>query len=357
MIGRSLGYTIAAILGLVLICVGGLIVISGAALACTPNTPTDTATTDTTATAGTGSAGGSSATDITTDPVPGYDAEQITNAEIITSVGVGRGIPTFGEIVAVAVAIQESGLRNLPGGDRDSVGLFQQRPSQGWGTPAQLQDPVYAANKFYDKLLTVPDWQQLPLTFAAQAVQHSAHPGAYAQWETDATALVAGTGALGGGCTGGDGMTDDGVGLPTDFTLPADTPAPIITAIWWALQQLGTPYHYGGDCTDPHSGNPTKQCDCSSLTQQSYAHAGITIPRTTDGQQHAGTAVDDPAQLRPGDLIFIPGADGTRADPGHVGLYLGQGFLVQAPHTGDVVKITSLSAWALRIATIRRIIP
>jgi cell wall-associated NlpC family hydrolase len=269
---------------------------------------------------------------------------------------VGRGIPTFAEIIAVATAIQESGLRNLPGGDRDSVGLFQQRPSQGWGTPAQLQDPVYAADKFYDKLLTIPNWQQLPLTNAAQAVQRSAYPQAYAKWEVDATALVDGTGAIGGGCTGGDGMSGDGITLPADYSLPADTPAPVMAAIWWALQQLGTPYHFGGSCTAPHSGDPAQQCDCSSLTQQAYAHAGITLPRSTDDQQNTGTPVADPASLLPGDLIFIPGSDGTHADPGHVGLYIGQGLLVQAPHTGDVVKITELSAWLPEIAKIRRIV-
>jgi murein DD-endopeptidase MepM/ murein hydrolase activator NlpD len=86
--------------------------------------------------------------------------------------------------------MQESGLRNLPSGDRDSVGLFQQRPSQGWGTIDQLQDPAYAAGKFYERLLTIPDWHTMTLTDAAQAVQRSAFPDAYAKWEDDAAALV-----------------------------------------------------------------------------------------------------------------------------------------------------------------------
>jgi murein DD-endopeptidase MepM/ murein hydrolase activator NlpD len=86
--------------------------------------------------------------------------------------------------------MQESGLRNLPGGDRDSVGLFQQRPSQGWGSPQQLQDPAYAAGKFYDKLVIITGWQQMPLAEAAQAVQVSAYPDAYARWEHDATVLA-----------------------------------------------------------------------------------------------------------------------------------------------------------------------
>ena len=108
--------------------------------------------------------------------VDGWDAEQVSQAGIIVSVGNSKGVPPWGWVVAVATAMQESSLRNLPGGDRDSIGLFQQRPSQGWGTPEQLADPAYQAGKFFDKLLTVEGWQQMPLTDAAQEVQRSAAP-------------------------------------------------------------------------------------------------------------------------------------------------------------------------------------
>ncbi|WP_449701866.1 hypothetical protein [Actinoplanes sichuanensis] len=119
-----------------------------------------------------------------------WSAEQVTNARIIVRVGRDRQIPARGWVIAVATALQESGLRNLPGGDRDSIGLFQQRPSQGWGTPAQLTDPAHQADRFYTRLITVADWQRMPLTDAAQAVQRSAYPDAYAKWEGDATSLV-----------------------------------------------------------------------------------------------------------------------------------------------------------------------
>ena len=122
-------------------------------------------------------------------PAGQWDAEQLANARTIVSVGAERRIPARGQIIALATAMQESGLRNLAGGDRDSIGLFQQRPSQGWGTPVQLADPVYAAGKFYDKLVTIGGWQSMPLTDAAQAVQRSGFPDAYAKWEDDATAL------------------------------------------------------------------------------------------------------------------------------------------------------------------------
>ncbi|SCL20435.1 Peptidase family M23 [Micromonospora pallida] len=119
-----------------------------------------------------------------------WDGEQVANAAAIVTIGTQLGVPDRGWVIAVATAMQESTLRNLPGGDRDSVGLFQQRPSQGWGTPAQLQDPVYAAGRFYAKLLTIGGWQTMPLTEAAQAVQVSAYPDAYAKWEGPAAELV-----------------------------------------------------------------------------------------------------------------------------------------------------------------------
>ncbi|MDG4760374.1 hypothetical protein [Micromonospora sp. WMMD710] len=125
-----------------------------------------------------------------TDGAGSWSGEQLANARTIITVGAGQQVPARGWIIALATAMQESGLRNLTGGDRDSVGLFQQRPSQGWGTPAQLGDPTYAAGKFYDKLAAITGWQTMPLTEAAQAVQRSAYPDAYAKWEDDATSLV-----------------------------------------------------------------------------------------------------------------------------------------------------------------------
>src|ERR687889_2097930 len=87
--------------------------------------------------------------------------------------------------------MQESTLNNINYWDRDSLGLFQQRPSQGWGTPAQVTDPVYATTIFIERLLEVPGWDSLPVTVAAQTVQRSAFPDAYAKWEGLAAALVA----------------------------------------------------------------------------------------------------------------------------------------------------------------------
>ena len=116
--------------------------------------------------------------------------EQIGNARTIAQVGYERALPERAVVIALATAMQESRLRNLDYGDRDSLGLFQQRPSQGWGTPEQVRDPVYAAGKFYDHLVRIPDWQTGELTLVADAVQRSAFPFAYAQWSELAGELV-----------------------------------------------------------------------------------------------------------------------------------------------------------------------
>ncbi|MEV4501721.1 hypothetical protein [Streptomyces klenkii] len=115
--------------------------------------------------------------------------EQAVNAATISAVGAGRGLPERAVTIALATAMQESGLRNIHHGDRDSLGLFQQRPTQGWGSTQQITDPVYAAGKFYDHLVQVPGYSRLPLTVAAQKVQRSGFPQAYAKHEPDASLL------------------------------------------------------------------------------------------------------------------------------------------------------------------------
>lgn len=120
--------------------------------------------------------------------------EQMRNAAVIVQVGQQMQIPPRGWVVAVATAMQESRLINLGflgrRNDHDSLGLFQQRPSQGWGTPEQVMDPQYSSRKFYEKLMTVPNWERLSLTDAAQRVQRSAYPDAYAQHEPTASLAV-----------------------------------------------------------------------------------------------------------------------------------------------------------------------
>jgi hypothetical protein len=138
-----------------------------------------------------GNAIGCDAMGTTSTGLAGYQADQLANAATIVAVGKQLTLPEQGWVVAIAAAIQESGLHNLDYGDRDSLGLFQQRPSQGWGTPAQIMDPTYAATQFYQHLLAVPGWQQMSVNDAAQTVQRSAFPNAYAPHEQAARTIVA----------------------------------------------------------------------------------------------------------------------------------------------------------------------
>ncbi|MBX3093193.1 MAG: LysM peptidoglycan-binding domain-containing protein [Cryobacterium sp.] len=129
-------------------------------------------------------------------------AEMADNARVIIAVGRSLGVPEYGIIIALATAMQESSLRNLNWGDRDSIGLFQQRPSQGWGTVEQIMNREFAALAFYGGpsnpnkgktrgLLDYAGWQNMTLTVAAQTVQKSAYPDAYAKWEFSARAWFA----------------------------------------------------------------------------------------------------------------------------------------------------------------------
>jgi hypothetical protein len=117
------------------------------------------------------------------------DPEQAADAAVIARVAHTDGLPARAVVIALATALQESRLRNLPYGDRDSLGLFQQRPSQGWGSPAQILNPSHATQQFYTHLMRVPDWWSIPLWKAAQAVQNSAIPTAYQQWQQEASTI------------------------------------------------------------------------------------------------------------------------------------------------------------------------
>lgn len=111
------------------------------------------------------------------------EPDQADTAALLSATSLRRGLPARATTVAIATGLQESKLRNLEHGDRDSVGIFQQRPSQGWGTVEQILDPVFSTNAFYDALVQVEGYQEMPITEAAQAVQRSAFPDAYAQHE------------------------------------------------------------------------------------------------------------------------------------------------------------------------------
>ncbi|MDX3372013.1 NlpC/P60 family protein [Streptomyces sp. ME02-6987-2C] len=296
--------------------------------------------------------------------------EQIPNAQTIVATGISLQVPERGQVVALATALQESRLRNLAYGDRDSLGLFQQRPSQGWGTADQIRDPVHASTRFYEALVQVNGWQQMTVAQAAQTVQRSGHPDAYTPWEPLATALQkaiaatfptleddpeqsTGNAPPVSGCTTADGSSFGKIpegSVPKGYEIPKDADPRARTAIVWAMHQLGTMYQWGGTCTAPHGPDPMGRCDCSSLMQQAYAKAGIPLTRTTYTQVGEGKAVSVKA-MQPGDLIF---SRGTAARPEHVGMYLGEGLVIEAPRTGKPVRITPLKDWD--VLTVRRVI-
>jgi peptidoglycan DL-endopeptidase CwlO len=263
----------------------------------------------------------SSAPIVVSDPaLKGMDQEQLHNSAKIIATAMTiqlpntagpQALPARAWIIALATAMQESGLRNLAGGDRDSLGLFQQRPSQGWGTQEQIMNPTYAATKFYERLVQVPSWDRIPLTEAAQAVQRSAFPNAYAKWEGLANALV---GAL-------------VRSLPGTGTI---TNANIRTAVDFARQQLGKPYVWGA--TGPNS------FDCSGLMLRAWQAAGVALPRTSREQYGAGTYL--PVNLaQVGDLIFYAYDTGDPGTIHHVAMYLGNGTIIEAQQTGVPVHI------------------
>jgi hypothetical protein len=196
-----------------------------------------------------------------------FTPEQAANAATIAAVGTGRGMPERAVTIAIATALQESGLRNIEHGDRDSLGLFQQRPSQGWGTEQQIMDPAYAAGMFYAHLARVPDYTDLPLTVAAQRVQRSGYPEAYAKHEPDATLLAA---AL----TGYSAATLSCDGRPQRTETPADTGPDAVRAALVrdfgrdALQETGA--EVGGTAVPSPSPSP-------SVTATAHGRT-VTVP-------------------------------------------------------------------------------
>ena len=258
-------------------------------------------------------AGGSAPAGLSVDGVA-LDAEQLANAAVIAATGRQLGIGEHGVVVALATAAQESRLRNLDYGDADSVGLFQQRPSQGWGQVSELMRPDYAATKFYEALARVPGWEQLPVTEAAQAVQRSAFPTAYARWETLAAALAGQPAVRDAACAVVNAVGSlfaDATGLGTG--LPRGNPRSVTEAISWARAQAA-------------SGSGGWYRRCLAFVAQAYGWGFSGTAYAIDQY----TAVM-PTQLRhdgdrnppPGALLFW--STGSRA--GHVALYVGGGMV------------------------------
>jgi cell wall-associated NlpC family hydrolase len=317
---------------------------------------------------------------VTSGPVRGLTGAQAENARIIVATAEARLGPAAAEI-SVMTALTESGLRILSnpadpvssaypnqgvGADHDSVGLFQQRPS--WGTAAARMDPVASTNLFLDALETDRAWRTEKPWEAAQAVQRSAFDGVanrsnggssiyggnYLAQHAAAVAIVgeidAGAADLECGGSSGPGPTAPArgsFGLPAGFVIEPSASLGARVAVAYALAQLGKPYLWGGTGPD--------RFDCSGLTLMAWRAGGRQLGRTT--WQQANDGVRGTLQtLRPGDLVLVPGSDGSMAAPGHVGLYIGRGLVVHAPKSGDVIRITDVAGFvADGLAAIRHI--
>lgn len=303
---------------------------------------------------------------------------QLTRAATIVNVGAGtKDVGRDGIVVALMAALTESTLRmlsntsaypqsaNFPndgdGGDHDSLGLFQMRPSTGWGTVANLMEAEYQAEAFYGGpsgpnhgsprgLLDVPNWKLLPKGAAAQAVEVSAFPDRYADYEPVAEAILdtMATGTSSGSC--GDEAHGSGVPLPAGFA------GAFIAA---AQNEIGKPYVWGGGTYTGPSGRGSDGrgpgFDCSGLVlYAAYQASGgqLKLPHYSGAQITFGQSVawDD---KQAGDLIFFthPGSSA----PHHVAIYVGDGKILQAPRTGQNVRFGSVSEFAGETMTIRRL--
>jgi peptidoglycan DL-endopeptidase CwlO len=242
--------------------------------------------------------------------------EQRRNAATIIGVARDLGAPPRAWLVALATAMQESTLRNINYGDRDSLGLFQQRPSQGWGSPTEVTDPVYSTTIFIERLLEVPGWERMPVTVAAQTVQRSAFPDAYAKWEGLAAQLV-------------QQLADvaDPAGCGRTAVLPDGVAG---AAIAFALGEVGKPYVWGA--TGPNT------YDCSGLMLRAFQAAGINLPRVSRQQYFAGGHVPV-RQAQAGDLLFYATDPSDPSTIHHVVLYMGNDQIVEAPYTGERVRV------------------
>lgn len=266
--------------------------------------------------------------------VGSLDADQLANAQTIVAVGRELNIPNEGWVVAISTALQESGLRNLPFGDRDSIGMFQQRDA--WGSRAERLDPVVSTKMFFTGgrggqrgLLDIPNYLQLPVAQAAQAVQISAFPDAYAKWEGLARQLAGAPSITAASCMSAGGSEADG------------------RVVQVALTQLGVPYSWGGGTLDGPgpgfgSGSGVVGFDCSSFTRYVwFLAAGVTLPRVATDQA-AAVAHVPLSEVRAGDLLFFHDPRDPSGVYHHVGLYDGRGHIIHAPTAGRTVEVKEI---------------
>lgn len=278
---------------------------------------------------GTASVGGMSGADASslTGTYGGFNGtDQKANAAIIYNVGKEQGGSTRDCIAAIMTAMQESGLKNLKGGDRDSLGLFQQRPSMGWGTPEEILNPRYAAGKFYEALFKVKNRNSMELWQVCQAVQRSGFPRAYAKHEKAATAMVKDL-EKGGGSASSLKSKPQGTISGVDLAQ---------LAVNFCKKHPNIPYtqRYGGTQMSVLKAEPPPGLDCSSFVQAMYLRglgALYDVPRVAAAQYAFCKKVSVEKALKtPGALVFKGGSPGSIH---HVEMSLGDGKSTIGAHS------------------------
>lgn len=258
-----------------------------------------------------------------------FSKPQLSNALAIIQAGNEAGVGAQGQKVALMTALQESTLRNLAnpgvagsmdlahegtGSDHDSVGLFQQRPSMGWGTVQEIMTPSKSASVFYSRLKDVQGWESMPPGRAAQSVQRSATPTAYDKWEPTAGALMA--------SLSGSSCNLKPLGAPNGQMAigTAGVSGSRAAILAYAQAQVGKSYVWAAEGPDSF--------DCSGLTMMAYAQAGIQLEHSSSAQLLAGDHIPA-SEAQPGDLLWWPG---------HIAIYTGNGRMIGAQTPAEGVR-------------------
>ena len=279
--------------------------------------------------------------DISGVSIQGLSDEQNQIARTIYMTGKQRGASDRDIQIALMTAFQESGMRNINYGDRDSVGVFQQRTSQGWGSVAQIMDPTYSTNKFFDSLLKLNGRDKMALTQAAQAVQRSAFPNAYAKHEGKAANIMQAFNSVGQSQARAPQQQVNSQGQEQTSGV-AKAPTGVRQQLLnTAFGMLGIPYAWGGGGIGNRSsrgiGLGTTNVvgvDCSGLTSYVYGTLGIKLPRKSDAQYASGVRTSI-ANAKPGDLVGW-------GKGGHVAIYIGNGQILHSPRPGQKVQIRNI---------------